>query len=95
MAVPKYKLTGLKWGTVSITPPTVSAQNVSTGTVEVVGLEPSDKIFIMLQGEAQKEAIPVAAQCRADNVLTIQFANITSGTAAATAKSMLWLATKE
>jgi antitoxin component of RelBE/YafQ-DinJ toxin-antitoxin module len=95
MAVPKYKLTGLKWGVVSITPPVVSAQNVGTGTVEVVGLETTDKILILLQGTAQKEAIPVAAQCATNNVLTIQFANITSGTAATTAKSILWLATKE
>jgi hypothetical protein len=95
MAVPKYKLTGLKWGVVSITPPVVSAQNVGTGTVSVVDLETSDNIFILLQGAAQAQAIPVAAKCETNDVLTIQFANITGGTTATTPKSILWLAMKE
>jgi hypothetical protein len=94
MAVPKYKLTDLKWGTVSITPPVVSAQNVGTSTVAIEGLETTDKILITLQGQAQKEAIPVAAQCVTDGVLTIQFANITSSTAAVTAKEILWQVNK-
>jgi hypothetical protein len=95
MAVPKYKLSGLRWGVASITPPVVSAQSVGTGTVSVVGLSSSDKIFILLQGTAQAVAIPVAAKCETNNVLTIQFANITGGTAATETKNILWLALKE
>jgi hypothetical protein len=95
MAVSKYKLTGLRWGVVSITPPVVSAQSVGTGTISVDGLETSDKIFILLQGTAQAVAIPVAAKCETNDVLTIQFANITGATAATEAKNILWLALKE
>lgn len=90
MAVQRYKLTNIDFGIVSVTPPVVSAQNVATTTVSIPGLSTADKILLMMQEGAQKEAIPVAAYCETDGVLTIQFANITSGTATTTAKTFLW-----
>jgi len=94
MAVPKYKLTDILWGTVSVTPPIVAAQDVDTATAAVVGLETTDKILCLLQGTCQAVAIPVAAKCNTAGVLTIQFANITSATAATVAKEILWQVNK-
>ncbi|MCD6114963.1 hypothetical protein J7J74_01590 [bacterium] len=90
-SVGRAKVKCLKFGTVSITPPVVDAQNVATGTVAVSGLKTTDKILVMMQEDAQKEAIPVAAYCAEDGVLTIQFANITTGTATTSAKEILWI----
>lgn len=90
-AVGRYKLESIEFGSVDVTPPVVSATDVGTATAEVPDLAVTDKILVMMQEDAPKTAIPVAAYCSAAGVLTVQFANITSGTATAAAKEFLWV----
>lgn len=90
-AVGRFKLGSIEYGTVDVTPPVVAATDVGTASAGVTGLAVTDKILVMMQEDAPKTAVPVAAYCPVAGELIVQFANITSGTATAAAKEFLWM----
>lgn len=89
-AVGAAELKDLKAGSVSIDIPVISATDVGTASVAVASVEVTDKILVMMQEDAPKTAIPIAAYCSEAGVLTVQFANISAATATAAAKEILW-----
>jgi len=90
-AVDRAELKCIKFGTVTITPPSgdeLPAQSTATKDVAVSEVKTTDLIYVFAYGTTvQATAIPVAAYCPSDGTLRVQFANITTGTAVAEEKT--------
>jgi hypothetical protein len=91
MAVPKYKLTDIHWGTVSITPGTISIGAITEGTAAVVDLKTTDKILAIMQGTGNVQTVVTSAKCGTDGVLSLYIANLSESTAAIADKEFLWM----
>jgi len=92
--IPETALRDIKWGTVSIDPPSIAAGASANVDVTVSGLAVGDRILVMCQEDLEAGLVPQAAYVPAADTHRVRLYNPTGAAIDGVARTWLWVAFK-
>ena len=89
-AVTRTKIQAIKWGTVSVDPPSIAPNSSTNVDVAVAGLVTTDRILVSCMEDLENGLAQIAAYVPQAGTLRIRISNLTTGTIDGIARVWGW-----
>jgi len=90
MAVARYKLMDLRWGTASVSVPAISANSMTSVEVDVADLKKGDYVLVMVEEAGSASITPIGAYIVDDGSFVIDFANLDGAGSGPKTYEVIW-----